>query len=305
MFEPRAAATPVAPPSYCPRSSRTLLRATLGLLPWLLLGAACLDEKSSPDDSSSEGGSEVVGQDPMTNAGAGGSAATGTGGTSGTAPMTPAGGSGGSSPATSSGGMSSLGDGGQSGAVGLLGPFPAEPGETGIFVGMTAAHNAARAELSTEEDLNPPLPDLSWSQDLADYAQEWADTLANATNCGGIFHRDQHMYGENIAWQGSKPLRGEYAPERAVSSWVAEVACWQYGTILGNGAPTAKSESCDATCIDKQNSSGCGHYTQVIWRNTKQVGCGYAQCIDKNGFTDEIWVCNYNPPGNFVGQTPY
>jgi pathogenesis-related protein 1 len=303
MFEPRAAATPVAPPSSPQRPSRALLRAALGVLPWLLLGVACLDENSSPDDGSSEAGSDVVGQSP--NVGASGSAATGAGGTTGMAAMTPAGGFGGSSPTTSSGGMSSLGGGGQSGAGGLMGPFPAEPGETGIFIGMTAAHNAARAELSTEKNLNPPLGDLTWSQDLADFAQEWADTLANATNCGGIFHRDQRMYGENIAWRGSNPLRSEYAPEAAVAGWVAEVACWKYGAILGNGTPTARSESCDATCIDEQNSSGCGHYTQVIWRNTKEVGCGYAQCLDKRGLTDEIWVCNYDPPGNFVGQTPY
>lgn len=217
--------------------------------------------------------------------------------------MTPVGGSGGSSDSTSSGGMSALGGGGQTatgGSGGVMGPFPAEPGETGFSVGMTAAHNATRAELG----LNPPLPDLTWSEELADFAQEWADTLANSANCGTIFHRDQRMYGENIAFRGSSRLTVEYAPEEAVESWAAEIACWDYGTILGNRAPSAGSESCDPVCIAKQNSSGCGHYTQLIWRNTREVGCAYSTCIDGR-FTDEIWVCNYNPPGNFVGQTPY
>lgn len=53
----------------------------------------------------------------------------------------------------------------------------------------------------------------------------------------------------------------------------------------------------------------CGHYTQIVWRNTTHVGCATKVC-DKNspfqGFTRwQFWVCNYSPPGNFVGQRPY
>jgi hypothetical protein len=185
----------------------------------------------------------------------------------------------------------------------IPGDLPAAPGETGIFVGMTAAHNAIRAGL----DLDPPLPDLTWNQDLADFAQQWADTLVNSTNCGQIFHRDQRMYGENIATKG---IRGGgatimYPAEDAVASWAEEVVCWDYGTILGNGQPTSSSESCDTDCIKKQHSSGCGHYTQLVWRNTREVGCGYGTCVDPMGFSDGVWVCNYSPPGNFVGQAPY
>ena len=44
----------------------------------------------------------------------------------------------------------------------------------------------------------------------------------------------------------------------------------------------------------------CGHYTQVVWKNTKLVGCGIASCGNS-----EIWVCNYSPPGNYVGERPY
>jgi len=44
----------------------------------------------------------------------------------------------------------------------------------------------------------------------------------------------------------------------------------------------------------------CGHYTQIVWRDTKQVGCGVARDNRR-----EIWVCNYDPPGNWVGHRPY
>ena len=42
-----------------------------------------------------------------------------------------------------------------------------------------------------------------------------------------------------------------------------------------------------------------GHFTQVVWTTTTQVGCGMTQC---KGL--DIWVCNYDPPGNWEGQYP-
>jgi pathogenesis-related protein 1 len=44
----------------------------------------------------------------------------------------------------------------------------------------------------------------------------------------------------------------------------------------------------------------CGHYTQIVWRNTKAVGCA----VGGKG-AREVWVCDYDPPGNYVGQRPY
>lgn len=44
-----------------------------------------------------------------------------------------------------------------------------------------------------------------------------------------------------------------------------------------------------------------GHYSQVIWRDTKLIGAGVATC--RNG--SQIWVCNYDPPGNYIGEKVY
>jgi hypothetical protein len=287
------------------RSARRLLQTLVFSVPWLLAGAACSGDGG---DELTQDGDNMVGQGSMDNGGSGGTMAMGSGGGRSVVPST--GGVGGSSGTTTgNGGSSSLGGDAASGGVAsggmsgeVPGDLPAAPGETGIFVGMTAAHNAIRAGL----DLDPPLPDLTWNQSLSDFAQQWANTLANDTNCGTIFHRDQRMYGENIAFSGIKGAGTiMYPPEEAVESWAAEVLCWDYGTILGNGQPTPSSESCDSKCIADQHSSGCGHYTQLVWRNTREVGCGYATCVDDNGFSDGVWVCNYSPPGNFVGQAPY
>ena len=41
------------------------------------------------------------------------------------------------------------------------------------------------------------------------------------------------------------------------------------------------------------------HYTQVVWRNTTEVGGGLAR-----GGSNNILVCQYNPAGNVIGQPP-
>jgi len=47
----------------------------------------------------------------------------------------------------------------------------------------------------------------------------------------------------------------------------------------------------------------CGHYTQVIWAATREIGCAVNnQCP---GQFSSVYICRYNPPGNFLGQAPY
>lgn len=117
------------------------------------------------------------------------------------------------------------------------------------------------------------VPPLSWSSELANYAQYWANQLSTR---GTISHRQNNRFGENIFWISGRPA----SPAEVVNSWGNEVRDYDYG-----------SNSCRKVC---------GHYTQVVWRNTQQVGCGVARSGGQ-----EIWVCNYNPPGNYNGQRPY
>jgi len=196
--------------------------------------------------------------------------------------------SGGSSNASSGSGGGASSNGGAGGSPTSEMDDAAAEGETGVFVGMTAAHNETREALG--------LPDLTWSPEIAQFAQEWSDSLA-ADECGSIAHRNQNRYGENIAMSGSTRAGDVFSPEDAVAGWVAEVACWDFGTISG-------TESCNTACVEDLNSNGCGHYTQVVWRNTQRVGCGYSTCVAQ-GFNFQVWVCNYDPPGNFIGQAPY
>ena len=153
--------------------------------------------------------------------------------------------------------------------------------------GMLAAHNKERALHK--------LPPLRWSPHLEKYAQEWADHLAKYKRCnmqhrprrsGGRF---KQKFGENLFW--ASPIRWKSGREKAqkitgpivVHDWAAEK---KYFNLRIN------------QCFPGQQ---CGHYTQIIWKATTQVGCGKAMCEDKS----QIWVCNYNPAGNLSGRRPY
>jgi pathogenesis-related protein 1 len=130
---------------------------------------------------------------------------------------------------------------------------------------MLAAHNALRERLK--------LPSLVWSNQLAKYAQDWANRLAGT---GQLSHRSNPVYGENLFL-----AHGAQAdPAAVVAAWASEAQSYNY-----------RNNSCQGRC---------GHYTQLIWRDTKRVGCGNASKDET-----QVWVCNYDPPGNIVGERPY
>lgn len=129
------------------------------------------------------------------------------------------------------------------------------------------AHNTLRKRYG--------LPALTWSPKLASYAQQWANTLLHKN---GFQHRPNAPYGENLAEASGQQL----TPEQVVNMWGSES---RYYDHAGN--------SCAPGNV-------CGHFTQIVWKDTKDVGCGMAR-NDRR----EVWVCNYNPPGNVIGRKPY
>lgn len=51
--------------------------------------------------------------------------------------------------------------------------------------------------------------------------------------------------------------------------------------------------------INPRFSAKTGHFTQVVWKGTTEIGCGYVSGCP--GSWPNIWVCQYNPPGNYIG----
>ena len=127
---------------------------------------------------------------------------------------------------------------------------------------LVAAHNRVRAKHCAGP--------LAWSSKLAQVAQQWANSLRDQ---GCAFGHSKGSYGENLA-AGSTGLLD---PESVVKMWYDEVAHYKFP----NGGFSMKT----------------GHFTQVVWRSTTHVGCGRSQCKGM-----DIWVCEYDPPGNWEGQ---
>lgn len=129
-------------------------------------------------------------------------------------------------------------------------------------------HNKVRADVG----VGP----LRWDDGLAAYAQQWADHLASTT-CK-MKHRQPNDYGENL-YQGTA---GYFTAVDAAKAWETEKKLFRGGVMT------------------ESNYMAIGHYTQMVWRDTKKVGCGEAMC----GGTLLV-ACNYDPPGNWMGKKPY
>jgi hypothetical protein len=138
---------------------------------------------------------------------------------------------------------------------------------------VLAAHNAERAGLR--------LPPLSWSPTLAADAARWAAHLSTLP----ILEHDNSLdvQGENL-WRGSK---NAYTPEDMVQLWIDEKAAFRNGPF-----PDVSTSG---------QWEDVGHYTQVVWRSTAQVGCA----LTNAGGEDEVLVCRYMEGGNFEGEITY
>jgi hypothetical protein len=150
---------------------------------------------------------------------------------------------------------------------------PPSDQEPAALAGMTAAHNAARAAVMPPA--SPSIPALTWSGVVAQAAQSWADQC--------MFKHNTMGYGQNLY-----ATSGAATPQAVVNDWVSEVKDYDY---TGN------------TC-----SGVCGHYTQVVWAKSLRLGCGVTNCTQNSPFGSgswQNWVCDYDPPGNFVGEKPY
>ena len=138
-----------------------------------------------------------------------------------------------------------------------------------------AYHNKVRADVG----VGP----LTWSPQLAEFAQKWANNLVSDGKCK-LEHRPgsgewKGNYGENIAML----VPNKNAALESSEMWYSEISKFQNVTL------------------DNTNWYAAGHYSQMVWRNTKSVGIGSAKC--SNGYY--IVVANYDPPGNYMGEKAY
>jgi len=152
---------------------------------------------------------------------------------------------------------------------------PAPRGAHRLREAMLAGHNAARAALG--------LAPLAWNESLATDARNYAEILART---GRFEHSPQPRgdppQGENL-WTGT---RRAYSYQEMIGHWVAEGRFYR-------PLPVPQSSSTG-------EFGDVGHYTQIVWRATREVGCAEA-----SNRTDDYVVCRYLPAGNVYGEVAY
>ncbi|KAF7692002.1 hypothetical protein HF521_010969 [Silurus meridionalis] len=112
-------------------------------------------------------------------------------------------------------------------------------------------HNMFRRQV------DPPASNMlmmSWSSEVAAIAQKWADTCSMEHGPPSSRMLGSYEMGENLL-EGSPVISWT----DVITEWHSEVANYNYSSGSGNGKPI-------------------GHYTQVVWFGSYQVGCGVAKC---------------------------
>lgn len=127
----------------------------------------------------------------------------------------------------------------------------------------SSGFDAEILEIHNEKRALHSADDLTWSSTLASYAQD----LADAYTCGSTLTHSGGSYGENLAY-------GYSSADLTVEAWYSEGDDYDYSS---------------ATVLD--------HFTQIIWKSTKQLGCAKKTC--GSGL---YVVCEYYPAGNVVGE---
>jgi hypothetical protein len=132
---------------------------------------------------------------------------------------------------------------------------------------------------------------LKWSNALAKRAQYFAESCsqvhAETTRCDG------QQVGQNFVVQ--KGINGHPDPQ----GWVTTIRLdWGENERRKFNVATG---ACSGDGV-------CGHYEQVVWAHTEEVGCGMSMCVSKDDKTFPYYVvyaCHYSPMGRLSNVKAY
>ena len=136
-------------------------------------------------------------------------------------------------------------------------PDPNNQNPAPVDNGCLGMHNQYRQRWNVKTQLR-------WSASLAAQAQSWANNL----NARRTLQHSSTNQGENL-------YMGNGKCSSALEAWMSEK--YRGGPVTGS------------------NFQSIGHLTQVIWKDTQEVGCASS---------GSIVVCRYYPGGNVLGESP-
>lgn len=132
-------------------------------------------------------------------------------------------------------------------------------------------------------------PSLAPTNSLNASAQSWAERLATSGTFEHSSASQRNNAGENLYayYTTANSIAAGTLGNQVVTSWYNEVSAYNYAS------PGFSMQT--------------GHFTQVVWRGSTQLGCGVARgTITLNGRAYNAFyvVCHYAPAGNVTGQFP-
>lgn len=136
---------------------------------------------------------------------------------------------------------------------------------------------------------------VTWNATMAAAAQAWSD------GCHNITHSYEPGKGENTYYSFANSADALGTPvfnyQDAVDSWYSEIQFWNFTSGMN---------------LQQFADADSGHFTQLVWTDTMQIGCGGTSCpgpTSTPGFEDYTYgyvvVCQYYPPGNVNGPDNY
>jgi len=154
---------------------------------------------------------------------------------------------------------------------------PLSPAQKQEFVDV---HNSWRAKAS-----GTAMKKMKWNNDLAKFAEKVASRCRFSHSSGD---ERKNLAGFSYVGENLYATTGTAKPSDVVNNWSNEIQDYNLAT-----------NQCRA-------GKECGHYTQVVWASTSDIGCAVAKCNPIQGWlAGQVVFCDYGPGGNINGQRPY
>ncbi|CAG7916494.1 unnamed protein product [Penicillium olsonii] len=134
-------------------------------------------------------------------------------------------------------------------------------------------------------------------------------------------HRSNHS-ASSVTWSGSLESSARTLAERCVYQHDTSIAGGGYGQNIGYGVGESSigemitnlmyndemmffADLYGKASPDMSNFDAWGHFSQIVWKGTEEVGCATVVCPslgNAGGSNVPFTVCNYSPAGNYDGE---